>query len=81
MIAPINPQNEQNRAQAIVNSLTDYDKAVDVMTRARRQGEQIRTQAETAEPAAKPNRNNGQSIQRAFNALKLNQHRVVDETA
>lgn len=72
MFTPINPQGEEMRAQAIVDSLTDYNKAVKVFAPRNAQGE-------TAEREANANRSYGESIMRVFQAIKLNRRPVVDE--
>jgi hypothetical protein len=79
MFAPINPQGEEIRAQAILRSFTEYREAVNLFAPRSPQGEEIRAQVETAELAANANRNNGQSIMQVFKAIKLNRHPVVDE--
>jgi hypothetical protein len=74
MLTSINPQGEEIRAQAVLSSLTDYKKAVDLFA-------PRSPQVETAELAANANRNNGQSIMRVFKAIRLNRRPVVDESA
>jgi hypothetical protein len=64
MFTPINPEGERIRAQAILRTFTEYENAVDTFAPTGPQGE-------TAEPAANVTRNNGRSIMRIFNAIKL----------
>jgi hypothetical protein len=80
MFTPINPQREEIRAQAILDSLTDYKKAVDLFAPRSPQGEEIRAQVETVELAANANRNNGRSIMRVFKAIKPDRLPMVDES-
>lgn len=72
MITPINPQGEQIRAQAILSSLTEYEKAVDLFG-------PVNPQDATAEPTAHATRNNRWSIMQIFKALKLNRRPIVHE--
>ncbi|MBN2305445.1 MAG: hypothetical protein JXQ72_13250 [Anaerolineae bacterium] len=79
MFSPTNPKNEEIRAQAILSSLTDYEKAVEVFAPRNRRGEQICDEVETVELTAHAHRNNGRSIAGVFKAIKLNRRPVVDE--
>lgn len=72
MFAPINPQNEERRAQAIVDSLTDRNQAAAIFA-------SRNAQSKASERSATANRNYGQMIVRAFKALKPNRRPVVDE--
>lgn len=74
MLAPINPQHEQIRAQRVVDSLTDYNQAVDVLAPAH-------TQRPAAEPADDANRHVGQTVARVFNAIKRNGRAKADAPA
>ncbi len=73
MSAQINPEVERMRAQSILRSFTDYNEAVELLTPARRQGEQDCDQAETTELAAPAHRS---SILRIF---RLNRRPAADE--
>jgi hypothetical protein len=81
MLAPINPELERIRAQAILRALTEYSEASTLFAPRSSQGERNCDQVETAELAANANRNNGQSIMRFFKAIKLNRRPMVDEAA
>jgi hypothetical protein len=80
MFAPINPEGERIRAQAILRSFTEYREAVNLFAPMSPQGERIRAQGETAELAANANRNNRRSIMQVFKAIKLYRRPVVDES-
>lgn len=70
MLTPINPQSEEIRAQAILSSLTDHKKAVNLLA----------PQADKTEPAANANGSNGRSIMRLFKAIRLNRRPAVDDS-
>ena len=72
MFTPINPEGERIRAQAILRSFTEYDKAVELFA-------PRSSQAETTEPAAHAKRGNGQFIMRVFKAIKRDRRPVVDK--
>lgn len=72
MLAPINPQAEEMRAQRIVSSLTDHEQAADVFG-------PKRARVEMTESAANGNREYGQAIKRVFKAI-TNRRPVVDES-
>jgi hypothetical protein len=67
MFAPINPEGERIRAQAILRTFTEYENAVDMFA-------PMSPQGETAEPAANVTHHNGWSIMRVFSAIKLKTH-------
>ncbi len=73
MIAPINPEGERIRAQAILRSFTEYKEAVELFAP---RGSQV----ETAELAAQASRHNGQFIRRILKAIKLNRQSMVDKS-
>ncbi|MBI5961817.1 MAG: hypothetical protein HY866_23975 [Chloroflexi bacterium] len=80
MLAPINPEGERIRAQAILRSFTDYREAVNLFAPMSPQDERISDQVETAKVAANANHNKRRSIMQVFKAIKLNRRPVVDES-
>lgn len=72
MSASINPQNEERRAQAMLSSLTQYEKAADLFAPRNSQGEM-------AQSAARDNRHYGEFFMRVMSAIKLTRRPVVDE--
>ena len=80
MFAPINPETERIRAQAVLRSFTEQREAVNLFARKSPQGNCVRDQVETAELASNANHNDGWSIVRAFKAIKLNRHAVADKS-
>lgn len=64
MFTPTNPEGERIRAQAMLRSFTEHDKAVDTFGPMRPQGEKTELAADT-------NHNNGRSIMQFFKTIKL----------
>ena len=82
MFTPMNPQNEERRAQAMLGTLTDHNQAVEAFGPKRLQHKQVRAQVETTESTAEANteasRNDAPAITRVFQAIK-NSRPVIDE--
>ncbi|WP_162909738.1 hypothetical protein [Aggregatilinea lenta] len=74
MVMQINPEAERIRAQAILRSFTEYDKAVELFA-------PRNSQAETTEPAANTTRSNGPFITRVFKSIKRNHRPAVEDAA
>jgi hypothetical protein len=72
MNAPVNPENERIRAQAILRSFTDQQAAVELFA-------PKSSDAEPAELAAQADRKTGQFVMRVFKALKSNRRVTANE--
>jgi hypothetical protein len=69
MLASVNPEYERIRAQAILRSFTEFDKAVNLFAPTVPQGEHPCAQVEVNRSAANAD---GISIMRFFKAIRLN---------
>jgi hypothetical protein len=75
MFTPMNPENEQRRAEATLRSFTEYNEAVELF--ARPENDQV----ETVELTANIDRNQSPILMRVFNAIKLNSSESMQQPA
>ena len=73
MFGPINPRNEELRAQAMLDTLTDYNRAADAFAPKHAEVEATVAEFETNERVVKMDRSNGRSNVRVFQGTQAEQ--------